>query len=880
MIAKPRKVRFGLQARVLLLAIGLSLPALIIIGWLSLDGISQARDAAVEQSETTLLAQAELTLQDRALDKAELYDRTLLNIQRQAQTVAVAAEQAFGTPRDDLRPPDIELFWLAGEGPVANPPAELRTTVAQSQIVAAVLKSQVAINSLISQGYIATTNGILMFHDSAIVTQIPDGFDARVRPWYVSAVEAKQPIWTKPYVDAISKDLNITTAIPVYISGRLVSVIGLDILLTTIQSDVLRLNNNNSGYAFLMDDKGNILVRPELDAGNTRWDETFKTQNLFQSDNPALATIMQNVSRQKSGVLRLQLDGGDRYLAYAPMETTGWIVGLVLPIEDVVAPARQAGLAILEAQNQLRRNLLAVIMIAAGIVLGIATAMATTLIRPLRRLDEGAQRIAAGQLDLQLAVRRDDEIGRLSGSFNRMTAALREKIEALEVNAEQMAAINETSNELKRLRSLAAVLDNIPSLLCQRLGFDRAVLYLVREDTLEVVSVSFGPGEEAVATQFMQAVLTNPIKLDGATIEAGVVRSRQAVIVDNPWEHPQVIQSKQAISQSDSYVQAPIVGRTSVLGLISADYHTQKRPVTVQDASLLLNFADMVGLTIENAFSFQNLEDLVAQRTVELREALDRAQAADRLKSQFLASVSHELRTPLNAIIGFSTVLLDELTPLIQDEQREDLQTINNNGRYLLDLINDILDMARIEAGRITLHREPTKLRPVVDAAVDTLRALNNKPVQIRVDVSPELPLLDADPTRLRQIVINLLSNALKFTERGQIVIRGVRRVVHDNTPMGSHHLPQGDWIVVSVQDTGIGMDAEAMSNLFQEFRQVHVGARGILGSGLGLSITRRLIDLHEGELWVDSKPNVGSTFSFAIATAHIIEPAPAPEAV
>ena len=877
MTIKPRSgLRFGLQARVLLLALGLSLPPLVIVGWLSLNGISQARNAAVKQSEATLLAQAERTLQESATDKAELYDRTLANIQRQTQTVAATAERAFGTPRDDLRPPDIELFWLTGEGPVANPPENLRILVSQGQIVAEALRSQVAINDLIAYGYLATEGGILMFNDSSIVTQLPDGFDARVRPWYTSAVAAKGPIWTDTYVDAVSKKLNITTAMPVYVSGRFVGVVGMDILLTTIQSDVLQLNTSNSGYAFLMDNEGNILVRPELDEGNTRWDETFASQNLFTLDNPLLTGMAEDMRRQESGVLRLQLDGGDRYLAYAPLRTTGWTVGLVLPIEDVVAPARSAGLAIQAEQDQLRGNLLAVIFVAAGLVVAIATAMATTLTRPLRRLDEGAQRIAAGQLDLQLAVRRDDEIGRLGSSFNLMTTALREKLAALEGNAEQMAAINETSNELKRLRSLAAVLENIPRLLCERLGFDRAVLYLVREDRLEVVSASFGRGQEEIADQFMHVALSTPIDLNSSTIEAGVIRSRQAVIVENPWDHPQVVQSKHAVSQGDSYIQAPIVGRSNVLGLVSADYYTQRRTVTVQDASLLLNFADMVGLTIENAFSFQNLEDLVAQRTAELREALDRVQAADRLKSQFLASVSHELRTPLNAIIGFSTVLIDELAPVIQEEQREDLLTINSNGRYLLDLINDILDMARIEAGRITLHREPIQLLTVVEAAVDTLRALNNKPVQLRVDVSPDLAPVDADPIRLRQIIINLLSNALKFTERGQIVIRAARRIVHAATPIGSHHLAPGDWIVVSVQDTGIGMDAEAMANLFQEFRQVHVGARGILGSGLGLSITRRLIDLHEGDLWVDSKPNVGSTFSFAIAAAHVLAEVPA----
>lgn len=874
MTSKPGLVRFGLQARVLILALGVSLPALVLVGWLSLRGISQARDAAVTQSEATLLEQAERTLQERAQDKADLYDRTLANVQHQVQTVTDVAVRAFSTPRDQLPSPRIELFWLTGEGPTANPTDELRTTVVQAQRVVDALQSQVNINQLISLGYLATETGVLVFNDSTIVSQLPAAFDARTRPWYKAAIANGGPIWTDTYVDAVSKQLNITTAAPVQVSGRLVGVVGMDILLTTIQSDILRLNSTSSGYAFLMDSAGNILVRPALDVGNTSWDQTFKTDNLFTNTDPALASVATHIKNQQADVLRLQLDGGDRYLAYAPMKTTGWFVGLVLPIDEVVAPARTAGVAIQNKQNQLRSDLIAAFLIACGIVVALASALARTIIRPLRKLDEGAQRIASGQLDQHLIVRRDDEIGRLSRSFNQMTVALREKVAALETNAQQMAAINETSNELKRLRSLGAVLEHIPRLLCERLGFDRAVLYMVRDNHLEVVAVSFGDGNDQIAQQFLQATLSEPITLDSQTIEASVIRSRQAVIVDNPWEHPQVLQRKQAVAQSDSYIQAPIVGRQNVLGLISADYYAQQRPVTVQDASLLLNFADMVGLTIENALSFQNLEDLVAQRTAELREALDRAQAADRLKSQFLASVSHELRTPLNAIIGFSTVLLDELAPSLEAAQREDLETINNNGRYLLDLINDILDMARIESGRITLHREPTNLLAVVNGAVDMLRALmNTKPIAIRVDISPDLPPLDADPTRLRQIIINLLSNAMKFTDRGQIVVRAVRRVISTGTPMGAHHLLPGDWVVVSVQDTGIGMDADALANLFQEFRQVHAGARGMIGSGLGLSITRRLIDLHEGELWVDSKPGVGSTFSFAIATATIAAP-------
>jgi two-component system sensor histidine kinase/response regulator len=332
----------------------------------------------------------------------------------------------------------------------------------------------------------------------------------------------------------------------------------------------------------------------------------------------------------------------------------------------------------------------------------------------------------------------------------------------------------------------------------------------------------------------------------------------------------------------------PIFGHEEkIIGLLSADYYYSERPLTARDAAQLLTYASMVGLTIENTRLYNELERVVANRTDELRVALEHAQEADRLKGQFLAAISHELRTPLNAIIGFSTVMLDELDGPITALQREDLKTINQNGRFLLHLINELLDLARIDAGKLELQITSVDLRELIGDIAETVQGLlHNKDILLRVVLPPRLPHVRGDADKIRQVLLNLLSNAVKFTERGTITIAAQGVVLaedqigtvqgnphiyppHTNGHGGPYIIRDGHrylpYIAVNVRDTGIGIAPKNVSVIFEEFRQVHTGRTGKRGSGLGLAITRKLIEAHGGKIWVESTPGQGSTFTFTL---------------
>jgi PAS domain S-box-containing protein len=263
------------------------------------------------------------------------------------------------------------------------------------------------------------------------------------------------------------------------------------------------------------------------------------------------------------------------------------------------------------------------------------------------------------------------------------------------------------------------------------------------------------------------------------------------------------------------------------------------------------------------------LERRVAERTAELVVAKDRAESADRLKSAFLATMSHELRTPLNSIIGFTGIILQGLVGELTEEQRKQLNMVRDSAHHLLSLINDVLDISKIEAGQLELQREDFILQQAIDKSVQVVRPMADKkslPISLTIESSPLA--MYSDRRRVEQVLINLLSNAVKFTDRGGITL-AVRKSQdsHASDDLSEKKAGENSILRISIIDTGIGIKAEDIKELFKPFRQIDTGTtRRYEGTGLGLSICKRLACMLGGDIEVQSDgPGMGSTFTFTL---------------
>ena len=274
----------------------------------------------------------------------------------------------------------------------------------------------------------------------------------------------------------------------------------------------------------------------------------------------------------------------------------------------------------------------------------------------------------------------------------------------------------------------------------------------------------------------------------------------------------------------------------------------------------------------------QQANDAMQVHQQQLAESNVRLTEASKAKSDFLANMSHELRTPLNSIIGFSEVLQDELFGPLNPKQKEYVHYIDSSGSHLLRLINDILDLAKVESGKMELELTAFLLKEALDLSVTMLKekALQHG-ITLSLEVEPEAQgEVVLDERKFKQIMYNLLSNAVKFTPSGGRVTVSVRRLPPAQSPMAPGTTAKTDWLEICVADTGIGIRAEDMERLFQEFTQLAaVYTKTHEGTGLGLALTKRLVELHGGRIWAESEPGQGSRFYFTIPKEAADRPTP-----
>ncbi len=534
-----------------------------------------------------------------------------------------------------------------------------------------------------------------------------------------------------------------------------------------------------------------------------------------ESSDPAITAAVLAAALPRSQSLtptliesEMVLDGVPHAVATVPLLINGEAQAILVIVSGLDS--------LIVFQNQIARQLLITfgLLTILGIVL-MSLFMIQFVISPLNAIQRVADAIAAGDYRQRIRLSSAPEIRQLGHAFNLMTDSL----EQLHTQQEQLIQ--------QRTMQLQAALRDVEQ---ARSRFDLAV----RGSHDGIWDIDLNTGEAYLSPRWKEML--------------GYRDDEIGNTIDSVYDLIHPLDRDRSFLVAEEYLKQR-----------SPSYVIEQR-MRCKDGSYRwilsrgIAMRDVRGNAYRLAGSNTDITPL-KEAIANAEQARASAEQANRMKSQFLANMSHELRTPLNSIINFTRILSSGLRGAVTPEQVDYLERVRLSGEHLLGLINDILDLSKIEAGHMNLHPAAIPIDVLIKSTLSTTSGLiKGKPITLTSEIEPNLPIVHVDRTRIRQVLLNLLSNAAKFTDEGSITVRACRR---------------GNDVSISIQDTGIGIPADKHALIFEEFRQVEEDSgRTYQGTGLGLAISKRIIEMHGGTITVDSTPGIGSTFTFTVPIA------------
>jgi len=677
---------------------------------------------------------------------------------------------------------------------------------------------------------------------------------------------ARKTVWTQVYQDEAGQGFMTTAVTPIYSKdGTFLGVAGIDVTLNKIIKNILEKNTlagepgRMSGmFSFIVDAKGMIVAFPTnyLDMfGLSRKEESIGygnilEQSLMESRYEQVRAIKDLIVSNNKQNSRIELSNNPVLISSQIMPSTGWYLCMAIPESFILSSVNETrsaiDLVVKKMNNRFRGVTIVFLLICVGIIV---LFLSRQLIIPLNRLIFGAIRVKEGDLTVQLDLTTKDEIGLLIQTFNTMVAELhkssiREKEHTKTLELKVKERTGELFQKNKEQSHTVALLE--------KESRDRNKIQKALQESQAKYRDIFENSVEGIfqSTPDNKLLSTNPAM---ARILGYASAKEMLDLVDNvenlyvyPKERKKFIQFlEKNRSISGFEVQFRKKDNSIIWTSLSAR--------AVMDAAGKL------------VYILGSSEDITKRKQAEdaLKKASQAAKEANRAKSEFLATMSHEIRTPMNAVIGMTDMVLKTA---LNKEQKRYLEVVYESSEHLLSLVDDILDISTIEAKKIEFENRPFHLERLISGVVSMLlNKVGQQDIKLLYSVEDVPVYLNGDAAKLRQIMVNLINNAIKFTKKGTIQIKA--EVDRDAEKIISEPIePEKVKLLFSIKDTGIGIPKEKFEKIFEEFTQLESSlSRTYGGTGLGLAICKKLVALMGGNIWVKSEVAKGSTFFFTI---------------